>query len=78
MGRVIIKIRNRSRAGFQLISMKCGSTANAQKIVDKRNDVIEHQYYDNNQKISKLRTNKQKQMPMTFEDMEALIKSNRL
>jgi len=49
MGRVIIK--QRIGSSIKLLSLKCKSKERAEEIVLKRNNVLEWNYYDDNQRV---------------------------
>ncbi len=73
MGRLIIKyILNHKRE--KIDSFKCKSLEAAKKVVAKRRNIAEWNFYEDGENIPKPKSNKQPEQPMSFEEIEARIR----
>ncbi len=73
MGRLIIKFKD-----GHLESFKCKSQQRASEVADKRLNVVEWNYYEQNQRIPQPKKKVVENSPMTLEDYELLMKQQGL
>lgn len=71
MGRVILKYKDN-----KMESLKCKSKERAKEIANKRPNVIEWNFYNDNERVPKdKRKNKEQPMPQSFEELEQMMKN---
>lgn len=73
MGRVIIKFKDN-----HLESFKCRSKERAAEIAGKRPNTKEWNYYEDNERIPIQKKKPVQQMPTSFEELEMMMRQQRL